>query len=67
MRRSRLTEHIGKITFLGVIGTLMGFAIMTFCLSIFDGWLFNSLSGWDILIVCSVLCSTDSSTSSITV
>lgn len=59
LRKSLFFENFGMITFLGVIGTIIGFISLCLFCSAIDSLFFNALDLKEIMLVSCVLCATD--------
>ena len=60
LRKSLFFENFGIISFLGVIGTIICFVIMTALISFFNHFIFvGLLSTPEVMLLSSVLCATD--------
>lgn len=59
LRKSLFFENFGMISFLGVIGTIIGFICLTLFCSLINSLFSNTLSLKEIMMLSSVLCATD--------
>jgi NhaP-type Na+/H+ or K+/H+ antiporter len=59
LRKSLFFENFGMISFLGVIGTIIGFICLSLFCSAISSLFFRQLTLQEIMMLSSVLCATD--------
>jgi NhaP-type Na+/H+ or K+/H+ antiporter len=60
LRKSLFFEHFGMISFLGVIGTIIGFVLLTSFCTLINKFIFgNRLTLKEVMLLSAVLCATD--------
>ena len=60
LRKSMFFHNFGVISFLGILGTLFTFIVLSACINFFNHFLFEQmLSLSEVMLLSSVLCATD--------
>lgn len=63
LRKSLFFQNLGVISFLGVLGTLFTFIVLSACINFFNHFLFEqTLNLSEVMMLSSVLCATDTVT-----
>jgi NhaP-type Na+/H+ or K+/H+ antiporter len=63
LRKSLFFQNISVISFLGIVGTLFTFIVLSACISFFNHFFFEQLlSLSEVMLLSSVLCATDTVT-----
>lgn len=52
-------ENFGIITFLGIVGTIIGFVLLALFISVLNHFIFKKMTLSQVLLLSSVLCATD--------